>query len=103
MRTTRRWPIAALFLMLCGNAMALEEHVGVNAEKGDPARWYQPADTPRLKYENAMKEAHAALAEALKECRDQVDGRRECEADARQQFRYDSERARRFIDAGVTR
>jgi hypothetical protein len=103
MRMTRRWPIAALFLMIYGDAMAVEEHVGVNAEKGDPARWYQPADTPQLKYENATKEARAALAEALKECREQADARGQCEADAREQFRYDSDRAKRFLQAGVSR
>jgi hypothetical protein len=63
------------------------EHVGRDAEKGYPARWYEPADTPQKRYETAMKEAAAALAEALRECRSQVSERRACEAQAREQHR----------------
>ena len=38
------------------------EHVGINAERGDPARWYVPADTPRRLYDTQVKEAGAARA-----------------------------------------
>ena len=84
-------------------AAAVDGAVGRDAEKGDPARWYQPADTPQLRYETAMKEALAALAEALKECRSPATGaerkasaevRRICEAEARSQYKLDTERAR---------
>ena len=71
-----------------------DEHVGVNAERGDPARWYVPADTPRLKYNTQVKEAGAAKAEALKDCRAQKAGRSACEADANEQYRRDMEDAR---------
>jgi hypothetical protein len=70
-----------------------EEHVGVNAERGDPARWYVPADTPRLKYETQVKEAHAALGEALKECRAARAGRA-CIEEANAQHRRDMDDAR---------
>ena len=79
------------------SATAAEEHVGRDAERGDPARWYQPADTPQEKYRTAMKEAVAALAEALKECRAQPAMRKECEVAARREHQNDVERARGFL------
>ncbi len=71
-----------------------EEHVGVDAERGDPARWYVPADTPQLKYETQAKEARAARAEALKECRALRADRAACVAEANAQYRRDVEDAR---------
>ena len=56
------------------------EHVGVNAERGDPARWYVPADTPQLRYEALVKEALAARGEELKECRAMKADRAACPA-----------------------
>jgi hypothetical protein len=76
-----------------------EEHVGVNAERGDPARWYQPADTPRRLYETRVKEAHAAAAEAVKECRREREGRA-CVAEAKAQEGRDLEDARRALGQG---
>src|SRR5690606_14409348 len=40
-------------------AAAIDGPVGRDAEKGDPARWYEPADTPQEQYRNAMQEAEA--------------------------------------------
>jgi hypothetical protein len=80
-----------------------EEHVGVDAERGDPARWYVPADTPRLKYETRVKEAHAAAAEAVKECRREREGRAACIAEAKAQERSDLDEARRDFNARATR
>ena len=73
---------------------APEEHVGIYAERGDPARWSVPADTPKLKYETQVKEANAALGEALKECRALQAGRTTCVAEAKAQHRRDIEDAR---------
>ena len=91
----------ALIILLAGPALAAvsaEEHVGRNAEKGDPARWYEPADTPREKHRLAMQEAKAALAEALKDCRADVSAdRKACEADARAQYEFDTRRARNML------
>ena len=67
------------------------------AQPGDPARWYQSADTPRRKYENSMKEARAALAEALAECRSQRSGRRSCETEAHESYRHDVSYAKAFL------
>jgi hypothetical protein len=66
------------------------------AEPGDPARWYIPADTPARKYQTHMKEAAAALKEALGECRAAVD-RRACEREAREVFRSDVAKARAVL------
>ena len=76
------------------------EHVGINAERGDPARWYVPADTPQLKYETQVKEANAALGEALNECRARQEGRSACMAQANAQRRRDVEEARTLLSQG---
>ena len=76
-----------------------DEHVGRDAERGDPARWYIPADTPRLKYQTRVKEAHAAAAEAIRDCRREREGRA-CIAEAKAQERSDLEEARRDFTDG---
>jgi hypothetical protein len=73
------------------------EHVGLNAERGDPARWYVPADTPALKYETQVKDAQAALAEARKECQALQAGRTACLAEASAQHRSDLADARSLL------
>lgn len=73
------------------------EHVGINAERGDPARWYVPADTPRRLYDTQVKEAGAARGEELKECRALQSGRSECIAQANAQYRRDLEDARSLL------
>lgn len=79
-------------------AAVVDGPVGRDAEQGDPARWYEPADTPQEQYRNAMQEAEAALAEALKECHALDAGEaRECEAQARERHADDVERARGFL------
>ena len=87
----------ACFLTAASAHAAIDGPVGRDAEKGDPARWYQPADTPQRQHESAMKEASAALAEAMKECRSAQSRRKECEADARERYEADVERARGFL------
>lgn len=76
---------------------APEEHVGINAERGDPARWYVPADTPKRLYDTQVKEAGAALGEQLKECRALQAGRNDCIAQARALHRRDLEDARSLL------
>ncbi len=90
-------PIA--FLAAAALAVALpaaaEEHVGHDAERGDPARWYEPITTPKQRYDNEMKEARNALAEALKECRHEArEERARCEREARDENRREVEQAR---------
>lgn len=83
-------------------AAVVDGPVGRDAEKGDPARWYEPADTPQQQHRNAMQEAGAALAEALEECLAGEGARsreaaRQCEAEARARYEDDVERARGFL------
>lgn len=86
------------FMTAAGTSFAaIEGPVGRDAEKGDPARWYRPAETPRQQYDNAMQEAHAALAEALRECRAAREDRKACEAEARLRHEDDVERARGLL------
>lgn len=96
MRTLPAILLAAAALAPLAATANNEERVGRDAERGDPARWSQPADTPQEQYRTAMKEAAAALAEALKECRAEAQ-RASCEAQAREQHRIDVERARGFL------
>lgn len=66
------------------------------AEPGGPAGWYVAADTPAKKYRMLMKEAAAALKEALAECRAVAD-RRTCEREAREIFLSDVAEARNVL------
>lgn len=68
------------------------------AEPGDPARWYQPAETAQQKYENAMIEARQAFLVALSECK-KYGEEKACAAEARAQHRRDVEYAKRFLDS----
>ena len=86
--------VVAAFAGACAFAAVAEEHVGRNLEKGEPARWNEPADTPQKRAEVAMQEAKAALAEALKDCRAHPAERAACEQQAREQYRLDTDAAR---------
>ena len=72
------------------------------AQPGDPARWYEPADTPAKKYALAMKEASAALKESLAECRQAAEpDRKACEGEARANYRADVASAKRLRSGPV--
>ena len=86
--------VIAAFACACALAAVADEHVGRNLEKGEPARWQEPADTPQKRAALADQEAKAALAEAMKECRAQRAERAVCEKQARDQYRLDTEAAR---------
>jgi hypothetical protein len=60
------------------------------AQPGDPARWYKPADTPEKLYRTQVKEAGAALKEALSDCRSEAKSERhDCVADAMRTYHDD--------------
>ena len=87
--------VAAALVALAGAAQAATRDTAYS-ERGDPHRWYVPADTPREKYENAAREARNALAEELRECRASHE-RKRCEAEARAQYRNDMAHAREHL------
>ena len=89
-------PLALLAALATPAALAQDQRVGRNAELGDPARWYQPDDTPEKKYRTAMKEAAAAKAETVKECRASAQAKA-CEADARRQYQSEVQQARGLL------
>lgn len=89
-------PLALVASLAAPAALAQDQRVGRNAERGDPVRWYQPDDTPEKKYRTAMKEAAAAKAEALKECRASAQAKA-CEAEARRQYEFEVQRAREHL------
>ncbi len=66
---------------------------------GDPARWSQPIETPRQMYENTLKEARNALADAIQECRASGADRKACEAQARRQYESDVAAAKKSLGA----
>ncbi|MFZ1179998.1 MAG: hypothetical protein WAN92_00495 [Herbaspirillum sp.] len=73
-----------------------------DVSRRDPQRWYQGADTPRLHHENLVKEAHAAHAQALKECKLlRKTEARACHEEARANMRSDLARARRIFKAAA--
>lgn len=87
--------VVAAFACACAFGAVAEEHVGKNLEKGEPARWSQPDDTPQKRIATATKEAKAALADALKECRAAAGAERKaCEKEARDQYRLDIDAAK---------
>jgi Skp family chaperone for outer membrane proteins len=68
-------------------------------QPSDPARWAQPIETPRQAFDNTMKEARNALADAVKECRASGAERKACEAEARRQYERDAASARKTFSA----
>jgi len=89
-------PLAALVLVAIASVAQAASSDTAYSERGDPHRWYAPAETPREKYANATREARHALADALRECR-ATRGRKRCEAEARARYRDDMARARDFL------
>jgi len=92
-------PVAAFVLVAIASAVQAaqgETRDTAYSERGDPHRWYVPAETPREKYANAAREARNALAEQLRECRASAE-RKRCEAQARAQYREDMARAHEYI------
>ncbi|QJR09194.1 hypothetical protein DSM104443_00231 [Usitatibacter rugosus] len=87
--------LAAAVAIGCYGLSAKAQDPAVQA--GDPARWYQPADTPQKKFETLKKEAGAALKEARDECRKSATDRRACEAQARAQYDSDMQLARGYL------
>jgi hypothetical protein len=81
--------IAAMALALAGTTgIALAQHMAT--QPGDPERWYRPNVTPVDRHQAAMKEAAAALKEALGDCREQASSSRSaCMREAREQQRKD--------------
>jgi hypothetical protein len=94
MRSELKGVVIAAFAGACVFAAVADEHVGRNLERGEPSRWFKPDDTPEKRKATAMKEAKAALADALGECRGAATERKECEKQARDQYRLDVRAAR---------
>jgi hypothetical protein len=83
----------ALLLLFTAFASHAATRPTTFAEPGDPERWYKPASTSELKYQNAMREAKSALSEALADCR-KAKRRDACAANARARYRSDVEYAK---------
>jgi len=71
---------------------------GKAPDQADPARWYQPDDTPKARYGNLRQEAGAAHREALAQCR-KVRGKEaaQCRKEARAALKDDMARAKRIL------
>lgn len=90
------------FLAVCLTAqvpaMAAEEDVS----QQDPQRWYQGDDTAQLHNKNLVKEAHAAYAQALGECKPLKRAEaKACRKEARALMQSDLERAKRIYKANT--
>lgn len=88
--------LAALFLAAPASLFAADDSRDAT-QPGDPARWAQPIESPRQMYDNTMKEARNAMADAMKECRSDASSRKACESEARAQYERDAKYARQFL------
>ena len=88
--------LASLALVVLSGAAEGATRDTAYSERGDPHRWYVPADTPREKYDNAAREARNALSDQLRECQSAHD-RKRCEVRAHAQYRDDMARAREHL------
>lgn len=80
--------------MLPGLAAASEEDVSAS----DPQRWYQANDTPQQHYQNLLKEAQAALKQALQECKTSKGSvAQACRNEASHHYADDKARAKRIL------
>jgi Skp family chaperone for outer membrane proteins len=92
---------ATLIALAIASAPALAGNYATRfSASDDPARWYQPLETPRQKYDNAMLEARNALAEALSQCRRSGSDRAACEAAARRQHAEEVSQAKTLLEPG---
>lgn len=97
MKQSLRILAAAVVLAVPSAACLAAAQESSVAQRGDPARWYQPVTTAKQKYQNAMYEARRALTEALAECRKGAD-RKDCVTEARANYRHDVAYAKSFLD-----
>lgn len=88
--------IGALALVALASAAQGATRDTAYSERGDPHRWYVPADTPKEKYANAARESRSALADALRECH-ASNGSKRCQAEARARYRDEMAHAREFL------
>ena len=93
--------IASAALAIASPSAFADNYANSSRASDDPPRWYQPLETPRQKYDNAMLEARSALAETLRECRGSRDDRAACEAEARHQYQEEVSQAKALL--GPTR
>ena len=98
MNHTIRAAFAAL--VIASPSAFADQYANSSRASDDPPRWYQPVETPRQKYDNAMLEARNALADALQECRGSRDDRATCGAEARRQYQGEVSQAKALLVPG---
>lgn len=87
--------LAALSMLTAASSHAGEDKLA----NGDPARWYQNADTPKERLRNLNQETAAAYAEALADCKAQRGKQAStCRKEAAAARKVDAARARRIYD-----
>lgn len=89
-------PLLLAAITLSAPVFAAEEDVS----QEDPARWYQGDDTAQLHYKTLVKEARAAGAQALQECKSLKGAEAKgCRKEARANQNSDLARAKRILKA----
>ncbi len=101
MRKNRRPHLLLLPLLLAATTLAAPVFAAEeDVSQEDPARWYQGDDTAQLHYKTLVKEAHAAGAQALRECKSLKGAQaRNCRKEARDNQHSDLARAKRILKA----
>jgi hypothetical protein len=79
--------MAAVLALALAGAASVASAQDATRLPGDPPRWYVPNVTPQDRYNTSVKEAAAALKEALDECRATASA--DCVRAAREQHRSD--------------
>jgi hypothetical protein len=94
--------IASAALAIASPSAFADQYAYSNSSRtsDDPPRWYQPVETPRQKYDNAMLEARNALAEALHECSGSRNDRAACQAEARREYQEEVSQAKAHLGSG---
>ena len=92
--------VVTVLSLVAFGAIAYDPPPDSVAQPGDPARWYKPADTAQKLYKDHVKEAGAALKEAIADCRQGAKSdRRDCVAEAMQTYHDDMKAAKEQRDA----
>jgi hypothetical protein len=89
--------IASAALAIASPSAFADNYANSSRASDDPPRWYQPVETPRQGYDNAMLEARNALADALHDCRGSRNDRTACEAEARRLYQEEVLQAKALL------
>ncbi len=88
----------AVLALLVVAPIAARSAPGLSDRSADPKRWYQEDTTPQQHWQTSLKEANAALHEALQDCKLKKGAERSsCQREARQRYQDDLAQAKESL------